>query len=287
MANQAIFTPMRALDENGDPVPGALATFHVSGTATLADIEDGDGVALENPLEADGDGFFVPVFAAVALKATVTDADGAALPGYPIDPVPIIQTFGASAGAITFAAQENLPETDVQAALEFLADTVEAMDDDLGTFAVEDVADRVQDVDEWTTGTNTTAKMVSAAHLRAVVDARVPTLRPVWQSAEQTITSGGTLTLAHTLGVVPRLINARLRCTLADADYDVDDVISISLVNNSTSGTSRVNGIRMTTTEIVIRFSDATNVFVAGNADTGTIETLTNSSWKLVITAQG
>lgn len=119
MSDIVAFSPVRALDRDGIPAPGALASFTLSGTTTPQPVYT-DGtltVAHPDPLEADANGVFPPVFSAVALRCTVTDADGVTLPGFPVDPVTIIPT-GSGADQITFTPTGSIPETDVQAAIE-------------------------------------------------------------------------------------------------------------------------------------------------------------------------
>lgn len=109
----------RPLDRDGITVPGALAYFYLSGTTTPQAVYTtaaGD-VAHPIPLQADGEGVFPPIFSAVALKCTITDASGNVLPGYPVDPVAIIPT-GSGAEQVTFEPTGDIPETNVQAAIE-------------------------------------------------------------------------------------------------------------------------------------------------------------------------
>lgn len=111
--------PFRALDRDGIPAPGALAYFYLSGTTTpqIVYSDQAGTVPHPVPLEADSLGVFPPIYSAVALRCTVTDASGTTLPGYPVDPVPIIPT-GSGASQITFEPTGDIPETDVQAAIE-------------------------------------------------------------------------------------------------------------------------------------------------------------------------
>ena len=77
------FGQVRVSDANGDPIPGALATFYIAGTNTLAPIKNAAGAALANPQTADAGGVFSQlVYADTALKVAVTTADGAAVPAY-------------------------------------------------------------------------------------------------------------------------------------------------------------------------------------------------------------
>lgn len=119
MSDIVSINPSRPTDRDGLTVPGALAYFYLSGTTTPQEVYTtaaGD-VAHPIPLEADANGVFPPIFSAVALKCTVTDASGNVLPGYPVDPVAIIPT-GSGASSITFEPTADIPETNVQSAIE-------------------------------------------------------------------------------------------------------------------------------------------------------------------------
>ncbi len=288
MADQVLFPVMRALDADNAPVlPGTggnpRAYFYLSGTAALIDIFDADGAALENPLECDANGIFEPVYAEGDVRVVVVDGTGAALPGYPIDPAPKAPRLGSSASLITVVPQTNLPEADVQSALEFLATSLEGTQSDLGTFAAENVADRTQAQSVWNAGTNTTESLISAAKLKALIDV----IRPRYTSAEQTITTAGQITLTHGLGGVPRRVGGRLKCLTAEAGYSIGDQIEVSLVDNSTASNTIVNSVMVTTTQIIIRFSDHTSCFVGANRTTGAAVALTNVNWSLIVTAEG
>lgn len=119
MSDIVSFNPIRALDRDGIPAPGALAYFFLSGTTTPQEVYTtaAADVAHPIPLEADSQGVFPPVFSAVALRCTVTDADGVTLPGFPVDPVAIIPV-GSGASQVTFDPTGDIPETNVQAAIE-------------------------------------------------------------------------------------------------------------------------------------------------------------------------
>jgi hypothetical protein len=119
MSDIVNFQPIRALDRDGIPVAGALAYFYLSGTTTPQVVYTSAAldVAHPSPLVADSRGVFPPVFSALALRCTVTDASGVTLPGFPIDPVATIST-GSGADQVSFAPTGDIPETNVQAAIE-------------------------------------------------------------------------------------------------------------------------------------------------------------------------
>lgn len=113
--------PLRAWNANGLSSAGARATFYLSGTTTPATVyaDAAETVPHPSPLIADSGGNFPAIFrSGVALKCVLTDANGAALPGSPIDPCPIVREGGGTASEITFIASDNLPYDNVQAAIE-------------------------------------------------------------------------------------------------------------------------------------------------------------------------
>jgi len=121
MSDIVSFSPVRAIDKNGQSVAGALARFFNSGSTTpttvFADVAE--GVPHPVPLVADSRGVFPPVYrSGVPLRVVVTDPDGVTLPGFPIDPAITVAALGSGAGEISFSPTGAIPETDVQAAIE-------------------------------------------------------------------------------------------------------------------------------------------------------------------------
>ena len=121
MSDIVAFQPVRALDRNGEPVPGALARFFLSGTTTPVTVfsDPAEAVPHATPLEADANGVFPAVFrAGVTLKVEVTDPDGLVLPGFPVDPAATVRLSGGAAASTSFAPTGNIPATNVQDAIE-------------------------------------------------------------------------------------------------------------------------------------------------------------------------
>lgn len=100
-------------------------------------------------------------------------------------------------------------------------------------------------------------------------------------SSEQTITAGGALSLAHSLGTTPKLVQSRIICKVADAGYSVSDEVIVSMPDDS-SGAVSSGQLVPTPTEVFVRFN--TN-FILGNKSTGARTVLTLSSWKLIVRA--
>lgn len=112
-----------------------------------------------------------------------------------------------------------------------------------------------------------------------------PVLSKEYVSAAQTITGAALLTLAHGLGVAPKLISFQLKCITTDAGYAVNDEIFIEPVSSNLGGTPYANGVYFDTTNIYIRFANFTSIFSAGRKDTGVHAELLNSSWTLKVLA--
>jgi hypothetical protein len=106
-----------------------------------------------------------------------------------------------------------------------------------------------------------------------------------YESAQQTITGGGALTLAHGLGTLPKLVTASIICTTAELGYSVGD----ELVMNP--GVSVMGGALGRGFSIV---PDATNINVRIGSDgvfnilaksNGGASTTTAGRWTLVVRA--
>lgn len=142
MADQVIFAPMRALDRNGNPVASAQARFFLSGTTTAATVyaDQGGTTPHPTPLVADGRGMFPQVFSTQALKVEVRDTLGAMLPGYPVDPIFSAPTEDRGGSSIAFVPTDDIPETNVQDAIERVQANIGAGLSDIGFGATGSVA---------------------------------------------------------------------------------------------------------------------------------------------------
>jgi hypothetical protein len=125
------------LDSNGALLSGAKANFFISGTTTRQDTFNAKtlNVAHPNPVVADGNGVFPPIYLDDTLnyKLDLTDSTDVSLPGYPVDNLAsnsglvadlasTANAKGASLIGIEDAAA-NFTATDVEAALaEILSD---------------------------------------------------------------------------------------------------------------------------------------------------------------------
>lgn len=107
-----------------------------------------------------------------------------------------------------------------------------------------------------------------------------------FESSQQTITAGGTLTLAHGLAGRPKLVWAVLQCTTANLNYSIGDEVPYGPFNDYDGSNSRGIGLYLAdTSNIGVRFaSDAISVI---NKSTGVLSNITTSSWRLVVRALG
>jgi hypothetical protein len=106
-----------------------------------------------------------------------------------------------------------------------------------------------------------------------------------FSSDPQTITSGGSLTLAHGLSSTPTLVQVWLKCIDASGEhgYSQNDLVPVNFGTTYTvaSGVSLVPDA----TNVNVRFSNSAGVFILLNKTTGSAATATNTKWNLIVRA--
>lgn len=104
-------------------------------------------------------------------------------------------------------------------------------------------------------------------------------------SGQQTITTNGSLTLAHKLGKEPLIIQAILECISAELGFSVGDKLAVN-INLSDHGSLNAGGAAITydSTNIYVKYADSASVYEIQDK-TGSYNTITNASWKLWIKA--
>jgi len=118
-----------------------------------------------------------------------------------------------------------------------------------------------------------------------------PILSAAYTSDNQTISSGGLLTLAHALGAAPKIVQFTAACLTAEHNYSIGDVVVLS-----SAGTAFIGAGSSAATTGFIAVVDATNVSIrftnssanpvtAFDKTTGAIATLTNANWAFVVRA--
>lgn len=125
-----------------------------------------------------------------------------------------------------------------------------------------------------------------AANTSAIAALPVPQITKAYESTEQTITAGGLLTLAHGLGVAPKLVELLLVCKSADLGYAVDEVLRATTVNGvDQNASARGMGVRTDATNIKIRFGTMAAPVAILTADGSSSPTLAIAKWKLIVRA--
>ncbi|ACT50860.1 hypothetical protein [Methylovorus glucosotrophus] len=109
----------------------------------------------------------------------------------------------------------------------------------------------------------------------------------MYESPQQTITSGGSLTIAHGLGRTPVMVSHQLVCVTAEQGFSVGDRLNISPLHMEGTNVNRGMSVISDATNIGIRFGISANVFAVPHFSTGTIAGLTNANWRLVVRAWG
>ena len=135
-----------------------------------------------------------------------------------------------------------------------------------------------------TTGTQNT-KYMTALRTSQAIDALGFSGSNSYESSGQTITSAGLLTLAHGLGIRPKLITGYLKNTSAELGYSVGDEVEFSIIVNSTSTANIVNSMYADSTNVFVRFSNAAWAFHLANKSTGASVIIANSKWDLYVRA--
>ena len=131
----------------------------------------------------------------------------------------------------------------------------------------------------WEAGTNAEARLVSPAHVKAAIDAFAPKR---FTSSEQTITRGGSLTLAHSLGANPFLVQARYICKTAEQGYSVNDELIANMFDDN-GGQMHGTSVVADSTNLNVRFGSGVLVFP--HKTTGNRASITEANWRLVVRA--
>lgn len=133
------------------------------------------------------------------------------------------------------------------------------------------------DITEATAGTWATAP----TRIQGIGGQARTVLGASYLSADQTITSAGSLTLAHSLGAAPKLVMAWLKCGTGEAGYTAGDIVLAPATNADSGGDSKGVSVTADTTNLNIRFGSSAAVFNLLNKTTGTGANITNANWTI------
>lgn len=114
--------------------------------------------------------------------------------------------------------------------------------------------------------------------------AALTTKTTAYESAEQTITAGGLLTLAHGLGAKPTRIRIYFVCKTAELGYSVGDEIELGDRQNSGGASGYGTVYKADATSIYVRMGSAI-VGLLLNWSTGVQAQITNANWKIIVKA--
>lgn len=109
-------------------------------------------------------------------------------------------------------------------------------------------------------------------------------LQKFYESPQQTITSGGALTLSHGLVARPKLVQTTIVNVTAEAGYTAGQEIVFGTYYDD-GASVRGASILIDETNLTIRFSSNGNVYVAPNATTGARVALNNANWRVIFRA--
>lgn len=134
---------------------------------------------------------------------------------------------------------------------------------------------------------------IGAADLAATLDlsgktltlpaANTPAFTKSYTSPNQTISQAGALTLAHSLGAMPTLIQVRLKCLTAELGYSIGDEVIWQL--NHSGLTSRGVMVSPDATNLNVKFGNNANPFILLSKTTGTEGNVTNANWAAIFKA--
>lgn len=128
----------------------------------------------------------------------------------------------------------------------------------------------------------TGSKLVTAANLLTALPSLVPFTK-AFTSTDQTITLAGLLTLAHSLGVVPKFVQLELVCQTAELGYAINDVTPINIAIMSGGASNSGSAVYWDTTNVYVRMGSATYDII--RKDTGVRSAATTANWRLRVKA--
>jgi len=103
-------------------------------------------------------------------------------------------------------------------------------------------------------------------------------------STDQAIVNGGIHTIAHGLGVVPKLVQVYMRCKVAHYNHEIGDVVLANHTVLPWYGNGHFGStIETNSTNVVM--TTATSGLLVGNLATGGIAAATAANWDFFIKA--
>lgn len=109
-----------------------------------------------------------------------------------------------------------------------------------------------------------------------------------FESAEQTITAAGSLTIVHGLGVVPKYYKSYMKNNSAEDGYSAGDEFEMrGTLQEGPGAVAHDRGVMIVpdATNLNIRYGSETNVFSVINKTTGNRAITVNSNWRIIFRA--
>lgn len=104
-----------------------------------------------------------------------------------------------------------------------------------------------------------------------------------YASPNQTITLAGALSLTHSLGGMPTLVQTRLKCVTAEGGYSIGDEVIFNAQGDYDGSAARGISVVPTSTTVEVRYSS--NGFQIVRKDTGGLLSITAANWSLIVRA--
>lgn len=162
--------------------------------------------------------------------------------------------------------------------------------DDGAVFDVQGGADYTAAAGDWIRIYATTTSTFEITIFKASgVATATPVFSLSYSSGNQTVSNAGLLTLAHGLGVAPKIVQFFAVCLTGEYNWTAGAIIPLAGVGNTFSGAGGVAvGFAanvVDATNITVRFGAQANPLVAIDATTGALQSLTSASWALLVRA--
>jgi hypothetical protein len=135
----------------------------------------------------------------------------------------------------------------------------------------------------WNAGSATTESLVSPAKIKGAINSIVG-FDGNFAASVSSYSNGDTITVAHSLGIIPQLINAYARCTSADAGYTVGQQVQIqgmTVIGNGYYGGT----VYADATNVYLQIATNGLYFLSSSGGASTV--LTPANWDIRIYAWG
>lgn len=102
-----------------------------------------------------------------------------------------------------------------------------------------------------------------------------------YDSGQQTITFGNSVSLTHNLGIAPHLVHVLLHCTSAELSYSVGDEVQFTFTGDSATASEGIT-LLLSASSAIIYFANGVQVVTKGG---GAVQTITAAKWTIIVRA--